>query len=200
MDDGLGWLHYSTFQTYNAIPHIPHLGAWKSTMSCTSFFFPTSLSGVLASCSVSRPPSAVHRPLLDLPLSHTTLPHTSFAHNLVTYNFEWSAWHLRLALVPFVWQAWHLVTQCNVTQLCHTQLFQTQLCHTQLFHAQPFHTRLLHTQLFHTQICHTIFYILSHTTLSLHSSFTQSVFHHLLGLFPAFPIPFSQLFCAIGRS
>ena len=90
------WEWMMALDGYTTVPfkpimpsHISHIWGHGNPQWVVPAFFPTSLSGVLVSCSVSRPPSAVHRPLLDLPLSHTNLPHTSFTHNLVTYNFEW---------------------------------------------------------------------------------------------------------------
>ena len=104
------------------------------------WFFPTSLCGVLAFGSVSRPPpSARLRPPASRRLTnnlhtynlhtHTQFVHTTYSHTTCTHT--------------------HNLLH---TQLTHTQLTQTQLTHTQLTHTQLAHTQLTHTQLTHTQL------------------------------------------------
>lgn len=91
---------------------IPHLGAWKSTMSCTSFFSHIFKYFKWGSCFLFGIPSAIRRaPSPPRP--------SSFTLNSSTHLFHTQSCHLRLALVAcfvagaprrFVWQASHLVT------------------------------------------------------------------------------------------
>ena len=87
------------------------------------------------------------------------------------------------------------------TTLAHTA-FHTKLFYTQLFHRLPFtHDSFTYNivthrlSLSHIALSHTT---LSHTALSIiHSSFTSSVFHHLLYLSPSH---FQTCFELVGRS
>ena len=123
-----------------------------------TFYFPTSLCGVLVFDSVSRSSSAASSSFASscYTLFHTQLAHT---HNTVTHN-------------PFHTQ--HCRTQLET----HTHNFVT---HTTLSHTRThnFVTHsLLHTTLSHTSCSHTTFvtHSLSHTTLS-HTTLSHTLFH-----------------------
>ena len=177
-------------------------------LSKFTFFFPTSLCGVLVFDSVSQVLLLLPPPASTTSLSHTTLSHTishtqlchtqlchipSFTHDFVTYHLS----HTTLS---------HLILH---TQLCHTSSSthtHTPLCHTPSFTTPSFthhfvthhlsHITLSHTifhhTIFHTQLCHTpsfatpsfahhfVTHHLAHATLS------HALFHTQLSHTPSF--------------